>query len=119
MIIHCDSILEATKHVLANLGTNEKIIVVAAVYRQVRQVLSAVKMHQPTAESRGMVDHCSLDNILFYPIGDGSKIRGLRSRNIIVVNIDNQIPYTSLENVLNGFMAISSDPQAAVKEHTK
>lgn len=106
-----------------------KIVVVGAGFRQARLIFEYAEelwMNAPIVRdlcgSRGgpkrELDRCVLrvgDSVMYaIPIGDGSKIRGLRA-NIIIsdefASLNNEI----FENVVSGFAAVSMDPIEKVK----
>lgn len=115
---------------ILNQGT--KIIIVGPSFRQSKVVFnyideiwkksSVLQSMTGTGKRAGPkmdVDQYSImigdSKILAIPLGDGSKIRGLRG-NIIIVDEYAMVPESILNVVVKGFGVVSRDPVAKVKE---
>ncbi len=107
-----------------------KIVVVGAAFRQSKVIfeyMDVIWRNAPIFRSlcsdasgpRRDVDRCTLkinDSwTIAVPLGDGSKIRGLRAHTIIADEF-NSIPVEIYETVVAGFAAVSKDPAGNVKE---
>ena len=107
-----------------------KIVIVGAAFRQSKVIfeyMDVIWRNAPIFRSlcsdasgpRRDVDRCTLkvnDSwTIAVPLGDGSKIRGLRAHTIIADEF-NSIPVEIYETVVAGFAAVSKDPAGNVKE---
>ena len=107
-----------------------KIVIVGAAFRQSKVIfeyMDVIWRNAPIYRSlcndasgpRRDVDRCTLkvnDSwTIAVPLGDGSKIRGLRAHTIIADEF-NSIPVEIYETVVAGFAAVSKDPAGNVKE---
>ena len=112
-------------------GAGVKIVIVGAAFRQSKVIfeyMETIWRNSPILRSicdtnsgpRRDVDRCTMrinENwAIAIPIGDGSKIRGLRA-NIIICDEFSSIPPDIYETVIQGFAAVSSDPVQNVKEY--
>ena len=110
-----------------------KIVIVGAAFRQSKVIFeymdtiwrSAPLLQSICSDSSGPrrdVDRCTMrinDSwAMAVPLGDGSKIRGLRAHTIIADEF-NSIPTHIYETVVAGFAAVSSNPTQNVKEAAK
>ena len=110
-----------------------KIVIVGAAFRQSKVIfeyMDTIWKHAPLLRSicgdnsgpRRDVDRCTMrineSWAMAVPLGDGSKIRGLRAHTIIADEF-NSIPVDIYETVVAGFTAVSSDPTGNVKEAAK
>ena len=107
-----------------------KIVIVGAAFRQSKVIfeyMDSIWRNSPILQSlcsdnsgpRRDVDRCTMrvnDSwAMAVPLGDGTKIRGLRAHTIIADEF-NSIPTHIYETVVAGFTAVSSDPTQNVKE---
>ena len=112
------------------LVPGSKIVIVGAAFRQSKVIfeyMDVIWRNAPILRSlcndasgpRRDVDRCTLkvnDSwTVAVPLGDGSKIRGLRAHTIIADEF-NSIPVEIYETVVAGFAAVSKDPAGNVKE---
>lgn len=117
----------------ATLIPGTKIVIVGAAFRQSKVIfeyMDTLWRNAPILQSlcsdssgpRRDVDRCTLkinDSwAMAVPLGDGSKIRGLRAHTIIADEF-NSIPTHIYETVVAGFAAVSSNPTENVKEAAK
>jgi hypothetical protein len=106
-----------------------KIVIVGAAFRQSKVIFeymdviwrNAPLLRSLCSESSGPrrdVDRCTLkinDSwTIAVPLGDGTKIRGLRAHTIIADEF-NSIPVEIYETVVAGFASVSKDPTGNVK----
>ena len=112
-----------------------KIIVIGAAFRQskllfeymetfyknspvFRNIVGAGKGQGPKRD----IDRCTFyvgqSEIIAIPLGDGSKIRGLRA-NYIIADEFASIPQEIFEVVIKGFGAVSANPADKVKEYAQ
>ena len=114
-------------------GAGVKIVIVGAAFRQAKLIFEYMEViwrNAPRLRSvcdsrsgpRKDVDRCTItigENwTIAIPLGDGSKIRGLRA-NVIVADEFASIPPDIYETVVQGFASVSSDPIGNVKEYAK
>lgn len=107
-----------------------KIVIVGAAFRQSKVIfeyMDTIWRNAPLLQSicsdnsgpRRDVDRCTMkinDSwAMAVPLGDGTKIRGLRAHTIIADEF-NSIPPHIYETVVAGFTAVSSNPTQNVKE---
>ena len=107
-----------------------KIVIVGAAFRQSKVIfeyMDTIWRNAPLLQSlcsdnsgpRRDVDRCTMrinDSwAMAVPLGDGTKIRGLRAHTIIADEF-NSIPTHIYETVVAGFTAVSSNPTQNVKE---
>tara|TARA_R110002051_G_scaffold26358_3_gene63527 strand:- start:6514 stop:8592 length:2079 start_codon:yes stop_codon:yes gene_type:complete len=107
-----------------------KIVIVGAAFRQSKVIfeyMDTIWRNAPLLQSvcsdnsgpRRDVDRCTMrinDGwAMAVPLGDGTKIRGLRAHTIIADEF-NSIPTHIYETVVAGFAAVSSNPTQNVKE---
>ena len=107
-----------------------KIVIVGAAFRQSKVIfeyMDSIWRNAPLLQSvcsdnsgpRRDVDRCTMrinDSwAMAVPLGDGTKIRGLRAHTIIADEF-NSIPTHIYETVVAGFAAVSSNPTQNVKE---
>jgi len=107
-----------------------KIVIVGAAFRQSKVIfeyMDTIWKNAPILQSicsdssgpRRDVDRCTMkinDSwAMAVPLGDGSKIRGLRAHTIIADEF-NSIPTHIYETVVAGFAAVSSNPTQNVKD---
>jgi len=107
-----------------------KIVIVGAAFRQSKVIfeyMDSIWRNAPLLQSvcsdssgpRRDVDRCTMrinDGwAMAVPLGDGTKIRGLRAHTIIADEF-NSIPTHIYETVVAGFAAVSSNPTQNVKE---
>ena len=118
----------------AILVPGTKIVVVGAAFRQSKVIfeyMETIWRNSPILRSifngnddgpRRDVDRCTLrlgDSwAMAIPMGDGSKIRGLRA-HIIIADEFASISSDIYETVVAGFAAVSATPIQNVKEHAK
>ena len=110
-----------------------KIVIVGAAFRQSKVIFeymdtiwkNASLLRSICSDNSGPrrdVDRCTMrineSWAMAVPLGDGSKIRGLRAHTIIADEF-NSIPVDIYETVVAGFTAVSSDPTGNVKEAAK
>ena len=110
-----------------------KIVIVGAAFRQSKVIfeyMDTIWRNAPILQSicsdnsgpRRDVDRCTMrinDSwAMAVPLGDGSKIRGLRAHTIVADEF-NSIPTHIYETVVAGFAAVSSDPTQNVKDAAK
>ena len=110
-----------------------KIVIVGAAFRQSKVIfeyMDTIWKNAPILRSlcndnsgpRRDVDRCTMrinDSwAMAVPLGDGSKIRGLRAHTIIADEF-NSIPVDIYETVVAGFAAVSANPTQNVKEAAK
>ena len=110
-----------------------KIVIVGAAFRQSKVIfeyMDTIWKNAPILQSlctdssgpRRDVDRCTMrinDSwAMAVPLGDGSKIRGLRAHTIIADEF-NSIPVDIYETVVAGFAAVSANPTQNVKEAAK
>ena len=110
-----------------------KIVIVGAAFRQSKVIfeyMDTIWKNAPILRSvcsdnsgpRRDVDRCTMrinDSwAMAVPLGDGSKIRGLRAHTIIADEF-NSIPVDIYETVVAGFAAVSANPTYNVKEAAK
>jgi hypothetical protein len=57
--------------------------------------------------------HLQTTNVIFSD-GDGSKIRGYRARNVYILR-DSNIDHEQVNDIISGFLSVSSDPINDVK----
>ena len=110
-----------------------KIVIVGAAFRQSKVIfeyMDTIWRNAPILQSicsdssgpRRDVDRCTMrvnDSwAMAVPLGDGSKIRGLRAHTIIA-DLFNSIPTPIYETVVAGFAAVSSNPTQNVKDAAK
>lgn len=115
------------------LVPGSKIVIVGAAFRQSKVIfeyMDVIWKNAPILRSlcsdasgpRRDVDRCTLkinDSwTVAVPLGDGSKIRGLRAHTIMADEF-NSIPVEIYETVVAGFAAVSKDPTGNVKEAAK
>tara|TARA_Y100001937_G_scaffold32893_1_gene46861 strand:+ start:7781 stop:9832 length:2052 start_codon:yes stop_codon:yes gene_type:complete len=112
-----------------------KVIVIGAAFRQskllfeymetfyknspiFRNIVGAGKGQGPKRD----IDRCTFyvgqSEIIAIPLGDGSKIRGLRA-NYIIADEFASIPQEIFEVVIKGFGAVSANPADKVKEYAQ
>ncbi len=106
-----------------------KVIIAGAAFRQSRQVFENIE--RIYRESPILRDICGKDNepkkeadrcsfrigdstIIAIPIGDGTRIRGLRATHLIAEEF-NSIPTEIFETVIAGFASVSATPVENVK----
>jgi hypothetical protein len=109
---------------------NTKIVIVGAAFRQSKVIfeyMDTIWKNAPILRSicsnnsgpRRDIDRCVMrinDSwAMAVPLGDGTKIRGLRAHTIIADEF-NSIPPEIYETVVAGFTAVSADPVQNVKE---
>jgi hypothetical protein len=107
-----------------------KIVIVGAAFRQSKVIfeyMDTIWRNAPILRSvctdssgpRRDVDRCTMrvnDSwAMAVPLGDGSKIRGLRAHTIIADEF-NSIPVDIYETVVAGFAAVSANPTQNVKQ---
>ena len=109
-----------------------KIIVIGAAFRQSKLLFEYMETFYKNSPifrnmvggSRGQGPKRDIDRCTFYvgsseiiaiPLGDGSKIRGLRA-NYIIADEFASIPQEIFEVVIKGFGAVSANPAEKVKE---
>ena len=130
----CKSFLLAVYCLLrCTLIPGTKIVIVGAAFRQSKVIfeyMDTIWRNAPLLQSicsdssgpRRDVDRCTMrvnDSwAMAVPLGDGSKIRGLRAHTIIADEF-NSIPTHIYETVVAGFAAVSSNPTQNVKEAAK
>ena len=110
-----------------------KIVIVGAAFRQSKiifEYMDTIWRNAPILRSvcsdnsgpRRDVDRCTMrinDSwSIAVPLGDGSKIRGLRAHTIIADEF-NSIPVDIYETVVAGFTAVSANPTHNVKQAAK
>jgi hypothetical protein len=112
-----------------------KIIVVGAAFRQSKllfEYMETFYKNSPVFSNivgagRGQGPKRDIDRCTFYvgqseviaiPLGDGSKIRGLRA-NYIIADEFASIPQEIFEVVIKGFGAVSANPAEKVKEYAQ
>ena len=110
-----------------------KIVIVGAAFRQSKVIfeyMDTIWRNAPILRSicsdnsgpRRDVDRCTMrineSWAMAVPLGDGSKIRGLRAHTIIADEF-NSIPVEIYETVVAGFAAVSANPTENVKEAAK
>jgi hypothetical protein len=110
-----------------------KIVIVGAAFRQSKVIfeyMDTIWRNAPILQSlcsdssgpRRDVDRCTMrineSWAMAVPLGDGSKIRGLRAHTIIADEF-NSIPVDIYETVVAGFAAVSANPTQNVKEAAK
>jgi hypothetical protein len=115
------------------LVPGSKIVIVGAAFRQSKVIfeyMDVIWRNAPILRSlcndasgpRRDVDRCTIkvnDSwTIAVPLGDGTKIRGLRAHTIIADEF-NSIPVEIYETVVAGFAAVSKDPAGNVKEAAK
>lgn len=115
------------------LVPGSKIVIVGAAFRQSKVIfeyMDVIWKNAPIFRSlcsdasgpRRDVDRCTIkvnDSwTIAVPLGDGSKIRGLRAHTIIADEF-NSIPVEIYETVVAGFAAVSKDPVGNVKDAAK
>ena len=115
------------------LVPSTKIVIVGAAFRQSKVIfeyMDTIWKNAPILRSvcsdssgpRRDVDRCTMrinDSwAMAVPLGDGSKIRGLRAHTIIADEF-NSIPVDIYETVVAGFAAVSANPTQNVKEAAK
>ncbi len=108
-----------------------KIVGVGAAFRQARVIyeyMDTIWKNAPVLRSvctnasgpRQAVDRCSViindSSAIFVPLGDGSKIRGLRA-HVVLADEFGSIPPIIFETVVRGFGAVSPKPLDGVKAH--
>ncbi|MAF24922.1 hypothetical protein CL634_05035, partial [bacterium] len=119
----------------ALLFPGAKIVVVGAAFRQskllfefmetfwrnapiLRNIVGSGKHQGPKRD----VDRCTFyigeSVIMAIPLGDGSKIRGLRA-NYIIADEFASIPTEIYETVVQGFASVSADPVEGVKNQSR
>ena len=111
------------------LFPNMKIVIVGAALRQsmvIWEYMDTIWKNAPILRSisdsdsgpRKSLDRCSVkindSTAIAIPLGDGSKIRGLRAQ-IIICDEFNSIPIDIFETVVQGFAAVSANPIDNVK----
>jgi len=112
-----------------------KIIVIGAAFRQSKLLFEYMETFYKNSpifrnivgSSRGQGPKRDIDRCTFYvgqseiiaiPLGDGSKIRGLRA-NYIIADEFASIPQEIFEVVIKGFGAVSANPADKVKEYAQ
>jgi len=115
------------------LVPGSKIVIVGAAFRQSKVIfeyMDVIWKNAPLFRSlcsdasgpRRDVDRCTMkvnDSwTIAVPLGDGTKIRGLRAHTIIADEF-NSIPVEIYETVVAGFASVSKDPAENVKEAAK
>ena len=112
-----------------------KIIVIGAAFRQSKLLFEYMEtfyknspvFRNMVGAGRGQGPKRDIDRCTFYvgqseiiaiPLGDGSKIRGLRA-NYIVADEFASIPQEIFEVVIKGFGAVSANPADKVKEYAQ
>ena len=112
-----------------------KIIVIGAAFRQSKllfEYMETFYKNSPvfanmvgTSKGQGPkrdIDRCTFyvgkSEIIAIPLGDGSKIRGLRA-NYIIADEFASIPQEIFEVVIKGFGAVSANPADKVKEYAQ
>lgn len=112
-----------------------KIIVIGAAFRQSKLLFEYMETFYKNSPifrsivggSRGEGPKRDIDRCTFYvgqseiiaiPLGDGSKIRGLRA-NYIIADEFASIPQEIFEVVIKGFGAVSANPADKVKEYAQ
>jgi len=113
----------------AILVPGSKICIVGAGFRQAKLVFEYIEkfcMMSPLLQEaikadggpKRAVDQCSLrigtSNIFAIPLGDGSRIRGMRA-NVVLADEFASIAEEIFERVIQPFAAVRSDPARAVK----
>jgi len=115
-------------------GAGVKIIIVGAAFRQAKVIfeyMDVIWRNSPRLRSickgsnqgpRRDVDRCTMtvgENLaIAIPLGDGSKIRGLRA-NIILADEFSSIPPDIYETVVQGFASVTANPVENVKMRAK
>lgn len=115
------------------LEPGSKIVVVGSAFRQSRiiyEYMDTIWKNSPILRSicstdsgpRQAIDRCIMvindSSTIFIPLGDGSKIRGLRA-HIIIADEFASIPPDIYETVVRGFAAVSAKPVDGVKAHAR
>jgi len=110
-----------------------KIVIVGAAFRQSKVIfeyMDTIWKNAPILRSlcneasgpRRDIDRCTVkinDSwTVAVPLGDGTKIRGLRAHTIIADEF-NSIPVEIYETVVAGFAAVSKDPSGNVRQAAK
>jgi hypothetical protein len=112
-----------------------KIIVIGAAFRQSKLLFEYMETFYKNSPvfanlvgaGRGQGPKRDIDRCTFYvgaseiiaiPLGDGSKIRGLRA-NYIIADEFASIPQEIFEVVIKGFGAVSANPADKVKEYAR
>ena len=112
-----------------------KIIVIGAAFRQSKLLFEYMETFYKNSPvfanmvgaSKGQGPKRDIDRCTFYvgkseiiaiPLGDGSKIRGLRA-NYIIADEFASIPQEIFEVVIKGFGAVSANPADKVKEYAQ
>ena len=110
-----------------------KVVIVGAAFRQAKLVFEYMEQLWRQGEilrsvcdnnsrPRRDVDRCTMringNEAVAIPLGDGSKIRGLRA-NIILSDEFASISPDVYETVVQGFAAVSNDPISNVKEYAR
>lgn len=113
------------------LVPNTKVVVVGAAFRQSKVIFEYMDTIWKNASvlrsicsndsgPRGSVDRCVMiindSTATFIPLGDGSKIRGLRA-TVIMADEFASIPTDIYETVVSGFAAVSAKPIDNVKAY--
>lgn len=126
LVSHNSFILGLYAVLRATLCQGSKIVVVGAAFRQAKVIfeyceeiwLNAPVLRDVCGDSsrngpRRDIDRCTMrigeSVILAIPLGDGSKIRGLRA-NILIGDEFASIPNEIFENVVSGFASVSLSP---------
>ena len=115
------------------LSPGTKIVIVGSAFRQSKVIfeyMDTIWRNAPLLQSicsdnsgpRRDVDRCQMKIneswAMAVPLGDGSKIRGLRAHTIIADEF-NSIPVDIYETVVAGFAAVSAKPTDNVKKAAK
>ncbi len=96
---------------------NSRTLVISASWRQSKQLYELLSKKYPDVELESATESyykVANSNLIFHVLGDGSKIRGLRAKNLIV-NTYYNIPKDILDIIVRGFLATSDNPIQAVK----
>jgi len=112
-------------------GAGVKIVIVGAAFRQSKVIFEYMEtlwrnapvlrdLCDQNSGPRKDVDRCTMrlnENwTIAIPLGDGTKIRGLRA-TIIIADEFASVPPDIYETVVQGFAAVSADPVKNVKEY--
>lgn len=110
-----------------------RVVGVGSAFRQARVIyeyMETIWRNAPILRSictnesgpRQAVDRCSViindSSAIFVPLGDGSKIRGLRA-NVILADEFASIPTSIYETVVRGFAAVEQRPIDGVMAHAR
>jgi len=115
------------------LSAKTKVVLVGAAFRQSKVIfeyMETIWNNAPVLKSvcsqssgpRRDVDRCTMrindSTATAIPLGDGSKIRGLRAKIIIADEFESISP-SIFETVVAGFAAVSADPVSNVQESAR